>query len=55
MTIRYKVQCDSCESEFVTQRYDEDDLSYFDNVDDMPKYCTYCSKLLDEYNIEEIE
>ena len=55
MTIRYKVQCDSCESEFVVQKFDEDELSYYNDDDDMPKYCVYCGRPLDEYNIEEIE
>jgi hypothetical protein len=55
MSIRYKVECESCESAFVVTKYEEDDLSYFDNDDDMPKYCVYCGKPLDEYNIEEIE
>lgn len=46
--INYKVTCEKCDAEFKITNMDE-------YIDDLPEFCAYCGKPLDEFDMEEIE
>ena len=46
--ITYKVTCEKCDAEFKITNMDE-------YIDDLPEFCAYCGKPLDEFDMEEIE